>query len=185
MKDEEILRKIAEKDPYAFRQFFEQYQELVFHVCLGILNNRQQAEDATQDVFFQIYRSAKSFRSESKVSTWLYRISVNRSLNILRRNRRQRWFRRLDELLEHGPDQIASSQKTPDQELEEKEQHQRLRQTIDSLPPNQKTVFVLHKYEGLSYKRISEILNISLSSVESRMFRAKKYLQKNFLSLKK
>jgi RNA polymerase sigma-70 factor (ECF subfamily) len=186
LKDEELIRRISDKDLLAFEQLVERYKIFVFNTCYSFLGDYHQAEDAAQDIFLQIYRSAGSFRQESKVSTWIYRIAVNRSLNLIRRNRRFRWLKSLSSLMKDEASGeeilIASSGEVPDKALEEKEKKELLQSAVDSLPEKQKVAFILHKYENLSHREISKILGISINSVEARIHRAKVNLQKKLAS---
>jgi len=185
MNDKELIQKIAAKDHSAFKALVDRYQALVINTCHNLLGNRQDAEDVAQEVFFQVYKSAKKFRQEAKVSTWLYRIAVNRSLNFVRDNKRFRWLRSLSSLLEgegqHVADVLASNSDRPDVALEKKERNAKVQKAIDSLPEKQRIAFVLHKYEGLPYEEIAGILQRSLSSVESLIHRAKSNLQKKLV----
>ncbi len=185
MTDDELIQKIAAKDHGAFKALFDRYETLVLNTCYHLLGNRQDAEDVAQEVFFQVYKSAKEFRGEAKISTWLYRIAVNRSLNFIRDKKRSGWLRNLSSLLEgeqqKASDVPASNSDRPDMALEEKERSAIVQKVIDSLPEKQRTAFVLHKYEGLSYEEIAEISKHSLSSVESLIHRAKLNLQKQLL----
>lgn len=139
---------------------------------LPILNNFQFSTVENQ------YQSAGSFRHQSKVSTWIYRIAVNRSLNVIRSNKRSRSIKSLTTL------EIKESEgKEPDTLLEKKELNKLLRAAVDSLPEKQRTAFILNKYENLSPSEIAEILDISINSVEVRIHRAKKNLQKKLASL--
>jgi RNA polymerase sigma-70 factor (ECF subfamily) len=185
MNDRELIEKIAAKDHGAFKALVDRYQALVINTCYNLLGNRQDAEDVAQEVFFQVYKSAKKFRQEAKISTWLYRIAVNRSLNFVRDNRRFRWPESLSSLLEGERQRVSdvstSNSDRPDVALEEKEQNVIVKKAIDSLPEKQRAAFVLHKYEGLSYQEIAGILQRSLSSVESLIHRAKLNLQKKLI----
>lgn len=185
MNDEELIQKIAAKDHFAFKKLVERYQALVISICYNLLGNQQHAEDVAQEAFLQVYKSAKKFRHKCKFSTWIYRIAVNRSLNFIRYNKKFRWTKSFSSLQENQPkrttDFLASNSTGPDIALEEKEQREMLQKAMDSLPKNQKVVFILHKHEGLSYKEISKILKISLSSVEARIHRAKINLQKKLI----
>ncbi|MCJ7577985.1 MAG: sigma-70 family RNA polymerase sigma factor [candidate division Zixibacteria bacterium] len=185
MNDEELIQRIIDKDHLAFKLLVDQYQHLVLNTCYNLLGNRQDAEDAAQEVFFQVYKSAQKFRGEAKISTWLYRIAVNRSLNFIRDKKRSGWLRNLSSLLEGERQEVAdvpaSDSARPDVALEEKERNVIVQKVIDSLPEKQRTAFVLHKYEGLSYQEIAEISKYSLSSVESLIHRAKLNLQKQLL----
>jgi RNA polymerase sigma-70 factor (ECF subfamily) len=185
MNDEELIQRIIDKDHLAFKLLVDQYQHLVLNTCYNLLGNRQDAEDAAQEVFFQVYKSAQKFRGEAKISTWLYRIAVNRSLNFIRDNKRFGWLKSLSSLLEGERQEVAdvpaSDSARPDVALEKKERNVIVQKAIDSLPEKQRTAFVLHKYDGLSYQEIAEISKYSLSSVESLIHRAKLNLQKQLL----
>jgi len=185
MNDKELIEKISAKDHSAFKALVDRYQASVINTCYNMLGNRQDAEDVAQEVFFQVYKSARKFRGEAKISTWLYRIAVNRSLNFIRDNKRFGWLKSLSSLLEGERQEVAdvpaSDSDRPDVALEEKERNVIVQKVIDSLPEKQRTAFVLHKYEGLSYQEIAEISKYSLSSVESLIHRAKLNLQKKLL----
>lgn len=173
LEDEELLRRIAEKDLKAFQQLVERHNIFVFTTCCNLIGDFHQAEEAAQDVFLQIYRSAGSFRKESKVSTWIYRIAVNRSLNTLRRSKRSRWLESLSTLKKE-----EAGGEEPGRLLETEEMEEFLKRALDFLPEKQKAAFVLHKYNGLSPGEIAEILGVSPNTVEVRLHRAKKNLQK-------
>ena len=185
MNDEELIQKIIDKDHRAFKWLVDRYQDLVINTCYHLIGNRQDAEDVSQEVFFQVYKSAQKFRREAKLSTWLYRIAVNRSLNFVRNKKQSRWLRSLSSLLEGERQRVAeapaSNSDRPDMALEKKEQNVMVQKAIDSLPEKQKTAFVLHKCEGLPYQEIAEILQRSLSSVESLIHRAKLNLQRKLV----
>ncbi|MGB7062930.1 MAG: sigma-70 family RNA polymerase sigma factor [Candidatus Zixiibacteriota bacterium] len=185
MNDAELIQKIAAKDHAAFKALVDRYQGLVVNTCYGLLGNRQDAEDVAQEVFLQVYKSAGEFRREAKLSTWLYRIAVNRSLNFLRDKKRSGWLRSLSSLLEGEHQRVvelpASNSDQPDVALEKKERNVVVQKAIDSLPEKQRTAFVLHKYEGLSYQEIAGIMHRSLSSVESLIHRAKSNLQRELI----
>jgi len=183
MDDKELIRKIAEKDHLAFTRLIDRFQTLVLNTCFNFLNNRQNAEDVAQEVFLQVYRSAGKFRHQCRVSTWIYRITVNRCLNFIRDNRRFRWLDSLSRALEgeHRRRQAvwSSSADDPESALRENETRTLIQKAVASLPEKQKTMFILNKYEGRSYQEIAEILDISLSSVEAGLHRAKGNLQKS------
>ena len=175
---DDLIQKISEKDLPAFQKLVEHQKAFVYNTCYNLIGNHQQAEETAQDVFLQVYKFASAFRHQSKVSTWLYSIAVNRSLNVIRRNRRSRWIKSLT------AEEIEESRgKEPDKLLEKKEMKALLKAAVDSLPEKQRTVFILNKYENLSAKEIGEILGISSNSVEVRIHRAKINLQKKLSSL--
>jgi RNA polymerase sigma-70 factor (ECF subfamily) len=185
MNDEELIQKIVDRDHQAFKHLVDQYQDLVLNACYNLIGNRQDAEDVAQEVFLQVYKSAQTFRHEAKISTWLYRIAVNRSLNFIRDHKRFGWLRNLSSLLEGEQQRVgempAPDSDRPDMALQKSEQNVIVQREIDSLPEKQRAAFVLHTYEGLSYQEIAEVLQLSLSSVESLIHRAKLNLQKRLL----
>ncbi len=190
MQDQELIEKIQAGDHVAFKKLFDDYKAMVFHICLNMLSNRQEAEDITQDVFFKAYKSIKRFRAESKLSTWLYRITVNHCLNNERRKKQERWIS-LDFIFQgqgekNRGDQtlsVIASGNSPDVALEESERKRIVQKAINSLPKKQRIAVILHRYEGLSYKEIAEVMACSVASVESRLHRAKANLAKKLLPI--
>ncbi|MFH1159597.1 MAG: RNA polymerase sigma factor [bacterium] len=183
MTDRELVQGILEKDQAAFRELVEKHQQNVIRTCYSLVQNLEDAEDLAQDVFIEILHSAGFFRGEAKLSSWVYRIAVNKSLNYLKKQKRKPFFS-LFAPAETGKINtthelhMAERNMEADGPLEEEELRKALHYAIDRLPVNQKIAFTLHKYEELSYKEISNVMHASLSSVESLMHRAKQNLQK-------
>lgn len=182
MSDAEIIEQLKRGSETAFKKLVDSHQKLVVNTCYGLLQNREDAEDIAQDVFIEVYRKVQDFRADSKLSTWLYRIAVNRSLNHIRDNKKHRWFRSFEDEVAEKNRQVlqveAAKSDEPEYELENKQRAIILKEAINSLPKNQKVAFTLSKYEELSYQEIAEVMDLSVSSVESLLFRAKKGLQK-------
>jgi len=179
--DSEFIDRLKNRDEKAFRQLVEEYQHMVFRTCMGIVHNADDADDVTQEVFIEAFHSVDKFRADSKISTWLYRIAMNKSLNFIRDHKRSKFFQSIG--LKSTPD-IPDEEHNFDQPYEALQQKQRkiiMDAAIDSLPENQRKAFVLSKYDELSYKEISEIMDISIPSVESLLFRAKQNLQKKLI----
>ncbi len=173
--DGELLRRVAGGDRGALRAFVDLYQGRVRGLCSRLLSHPQDAEDVAQDVFFQVYKSAGAFRHDSSVSTWVYRIAVNRCRNFNRDNRE----RMLEgKALGVSGEPAAPASDDPASALSLIETRAALRRAIDDLPDKQRTMLILNKFDGRSYQEIAEILNVSLGSVESCLFRAKRNLQK-------
>ena len=163
-----------------FNVIYETYKTKVFNTAIGYLQNQEDAEEVTQDVFVEVYRSAGKFGGKSSLGTWIYRITINKSLDFIKsKNRKKRFaflgslFNDAGELKHDAPDFYH-----PGVILENKEKSAVLFKAVDTLPENQKTAFILSKLEGLSYAEISEVMETSISSVESLLFRAKRNLQK-------
>lgn len=179
--DERILvERLKQGDEAAFKQIVESWQNMVYNTALGILQNAQEAEDVAQEVFVQVFESIKDFKSEAKLSTWLYRITVSKALDNLRRKKRKKRFAYIQSLF--GADNKTEIEKPdfnhPGVTLDNKERAAVLFKAINQLPENQKIAFSLHKLEGLSYQEISEVMKTSVSSIESLMHRAKNNLRK-------
>ena len=180
MDDLELMRRIAAGDSAALKTLVERFQVKVLNLCARLLGSRQNAEDAAQEVFFQVYRSAAAFRGDCLVSTWIYRIAVNRCRNFHRDNKKFLGLSAIPRVLQDELRDGEAPRHSPGPESVwiEEELKKLTRQAIASLPEKQKSMLILHQYEGHSYKEIAEILDVSLSSVESGLHRAKINLQK-------
>lgn len=187
MEDIQIINQVIDNKSSGFKFLVDRYQLLVVNTCYGFVHNREDAEDIAQEVFIEVHKSLHKFKKESKLSTWLYRISVNKSLNFIRDNKKNTWFQSLDILFstEKNTGKVIelseSINSIPDKIIEHKEIGNYINEAIDCLPKKQKVAFTLHKYEDLRYKEIAEIMELSLSSIESLLFRAKKNLQKKLI----
>jgi len=181
MTDQDLVQQINDGDEKAFRLLVDRHQKMVLHTCLGFVQDRNDAEDLAQEIFVELYHSLHKFRGESKLSTWIYRIAVNRSLNFVRDNKRRKFFRSIgislgDETKVDVADESWSSR--PDHEVENDQRRINLYKAINSLPERQRVAFTLSKLEDLAYQDIAEVMGLSLSSVESLIHRAKLGLQK-------
>lgn len=180
MTEEELISKVKSGDETAFKDLVEIHQRLVFNTALGLLQNRDDADDVAQEVFIKVYQCINNFKGKSKFSTWLYRITIAKSLDFLRSKKRKRRFAFLFSLFDHESDKSIrppANFMPPDIAFEKKERAAVLFKAIDRLPDKQKTAFTLHNIEGLSYKEITEIMHTTLSSVESLIHRAKQNLR--------
>lgn len=187
MNDKELINDILQHNSQkAFEELVNRYQPMVVKTCLGFVNTHADAEDLAQEVFIEVFESLQGFRSEAKISTWIYRIAVNKSLNQVRKQKRDRIFRSIENFFTtkndvNEPLQILNRDgESADSNIERSENKGLLKAAINSLPENQRIAFILSKYQELSYKEIAEVMNVSLSSVESLLFRAKANLQ-NYL----
>jgi len=181
LDETQIIPQLKEGDETAFKSLVDTFQEKVLNTCLGFVPNRHDAEDIVQDVFMEVFRSINKFRGDSKLSTWIYRITTTKCLEHIRakkREKRKSFFQSLIGMHENADRIKAIDYNHPGVLLENKERSKTLFAAIEKLPENQRVAFTLHKIEGLSYREITEIMEMSLSSVESLMFRAKKNLQK-------
>jgi RNA polymerase sigma-70 factor (ECF subfamily) len=171
--DAHLIMQIAQGDEKAFEQLVHKYEQAVFSTIYRYIGNRDDVEDLAQEIFLKIWRNAKKFKGKSKFSTWLYRIVVNHCINYRRKHRRKHVS--LDELTDKGVTPEALKV-TPD--WEQKRRVELVRKAVSELPDRQRMALVLSQFEGRSYKEIAEIMKISLSSVESLIFRGRSSLRK-------
>ena len=156
-------------------------QSRVYNTCLGLIKNEEEADDLSQEVFIEVFRSINTFRGEAKLTTWIYRIAVTKSLEFIRSGKRKKRFAILKSL---GISDDEKSLEIPDFthpgiQMENKERARILFDAMDRLPDNQKVAFTLSKIEGLNYEEIAGVMGKSVSSVESLLHRARLNLQKH------
>jgi len=171
-----LLERIAEKDQQAFKELFDHFRNKVFNTVISYLQHQEEAEEITHDVFIEVFHSARYFNRQSSVSTWIYRIAVNKSLDQLRhRNRKKRSGFLVSLFLPDSTEAIPelSTFEHPGVQLENKEKSKLLFSALRVLPERQKTAFILQHIEGLSGREVSEIMNLSPKAVESLTQRAK------------
>ncbi len=181
MEETELVAALRNGDEGAYRILVDSYQTLILNCCFRFVDDKQSAEDLMQDVFVEVIRSIGAFRSQSKLSTWLYRIAVSKALDRtkrLNRRKRQGLLRSLSLDEESGPPLPASDLPDPQQVLEQDERRRILHKALDSLPESQRVAFTLSKYDALSSREIAEVLGTTVPAVESLIFRAKTNLQK-------
>ncbi len=187
--ESELINGLRSGDQIAFRFLIESYQEKVIRTCKGFVHSDDDAEDIAQEIFIEVYQSINRFRGDSELSTWIYRISVNKSLNFLRSASRRKILS-FFEIADNDKTSLAniltaSSGYNPDDGLSRSEQSAAVKKAIDSLPSKQRTAFILSKYDDLSYQEIAAVMDSSVPSVESLIFRAKQNLQKKLFTFYK
>lgn len=182
MEDKAFLADLKAQKQTAFSRLLDDYQGKVFNTCLSFVPNREDAEDIAQEVFMEVYASIDKFREDAKLSTWIYRISVNKSLEFIRKQKTKKRFGFMQSITGNELPLDKTSYFTefnhPGIQLENKEKSEILFAAINKLPEAQRVVFTLHRIDGLSYKEISEVTEKSISSIESLLFRAKRNLKK-------
>ena len=187
VNEHDFIKELQSGSRAAFKQLFDTHSTLVYNVTYRMLQNKQDAEDVTQEVFFEAYKALKHFRAESQLSTWLYRIAVNRSLNHQRKKKVERWLSLDFDTDKHSGENVdvpEMSEERTDDAIQRKDTERIVQEAINSLPGQQRIAIMLHRYEDLSYEEIARIMGVTVGSVESRMHRAKQTLAKKLLSLK-
>jgi RNA polymerase sigma-70 factor, ECF subfamily len=181
MTDSELIKLILQGDKEKFRMLLDKYQPMVFRTCMGFLHDKDNAADLTQEIFIQVYQSLHSFKGEAAFSTWIYSITVNASLNRVRKHSRYQVLDRLDSLFGSGREKEisipVSDTENPESILIRQEHSRWIQDALDNLPENQRTAIVLSKYDDLPQKEIAEIMKITEGAVEALIQRAKTNLR--------
>ncbi len=175
-----LIQRCAARDEDACAELVTEHQRMVYQLSLNLLGDHNEALDLSQEVFLRVFRTIQGFRGQSALRTWIYRIVVNQARN------RQRWWRRrhraqqvsLDEhVRDHGDLPDPGNREAPDRLFGQKQLAERLRQSLDRLPFDQKTAIVLREIDGLSYDEIGFSLGIAVGTVKSRLARAREALR--------
>jgi RNA polymerase sigma-70 factor (ECF subfamily) len=182
-----LIRKLRERDEKAFREIVAEHSDRIYNLTYRMLGNREEAEDVSQEVFITLFKSIDSFRGDSKLSTWLYRIAVNHCKNrikyLARRHDRDQSEYDEELLREHaaGAATAPNPAPRPDKQLEGVELEQIMQRCIALLEEEHRLVIVLRDVEDLSYEEICAITNLPTGTVKSRLHRARLALKKMML----
>jgi len=181
MTNEELrlINRVKEGDFTAFRQIMETHQEKIYYLAYDMTNNHQDAEDLSQEVFLKAYHSLKKFRGDAKLSSWLYRIAVNTCIDKIRKKKEVPVLindeKENDEWT--STHYVVDDSVDPENVAESGIMQKHIHHAMQKLSPREKSVFVLRHYNDLQLKEISDILNLSLGTVKSLVFRAVKKLK--------
>lgn len=179
--EKHFISDLKAQKEYAFKQLYDQYGNQLFGLAISICGNKQDAEDIVQESFAEIFRSVQQFRGECSLSTWMYRITMNKALEAERKKKRKKRAAKLISLLGFGEKEelYSVNWEHPGIIAENNEMASILFAAVNKLPENQKVAFTLHKVEGMEYKEIALLMNTSLGAVESLIHRAKGNLKKH------
>jgi RNA polymerase sigma-70 factor (ECF subfamily) len=175
MEDAELLEKLKEGNKAAFGDLLNLYADKVINICYRFFLDRQDAEDLSQEVFMEIFLSIKTFRGNSKLSTWIYRIAVTKCLDEIKKRNRKKRLSAIGKMihLDDVADWISGGT-MPDKKLDEAEKMREISLALNKLPDNQRIAFTLSKIDGYKNTEIAEIMKTTIESVESLVARAKK-----------
>ena len=178
--EDDLIKRCRDGDQRAMEQIVKRYEKQVYNTAFGIVGNREDAQDITQDVFLTIWNKIGQFKFRSKFSTWIYQIAKNQSLNL--KNLKKR---RQTDATEINDSQawVPVDEKTPETTLLVYEQQKLLLRALDNLKEKHRTILVLREMEALSYDDISEVLGCSTGRVKSRLHEARLALRKAFLTI--
>ena len=169
--DQPLALRVRNKDSAAYGELVQRHQTTVFNVCYRLMGEQTAAEDMSQEAFMRAYTHFPSFDPSRPFGPWINRIAVNICLNYLQKKRLQNT--QIDDRYETIASPLSNN---PEQKLQEKETTETIRVAILSLPPHYRAVIELRHYQNYSYKAIATTLNLSLSTVRSHLFRARKIL---------
>jgi len=176
LTDAEVMLELRSGNMAAFDVLLAKYRKQMVHFMFRMVHNQAVAEELAQEVFLRVYRSRETYRAEAKFSTWLYRIATNLGVNHARDTRHERsastvYLDEPDAETGTTPD-VADSTPSVEADLLRRERMKAIRQHVMALPERQKTAVLMHKYEGMDYKQIGEVLKLSESATKSLLFRA-------------
>ena len=172
--EEGLIDAALAGDSQAFGQLVAYYQDRLFSAMVGICGNIEQAEDVVQEAFVQAYVKLNTFQRQSRFFTWLYRIALNGALSRRRRNRSETSIEQNRELTGNEPLDDGDS---PEDPILRNERIAMVRQAMDLLSDDHRSILVLREMQGMSYEHIAEMLDISIGTVRSRLSRARTALR--------
>ncbi|MFY7999296.1 MAG: RNA polymerase sigma factor [Candidatus Kapaibacteriota bacterium] len=173
-----LINDLAKGNDVALREIYDVYKNIVFNTALSYLRDRSEAEEITQDVFIEVFDSAKKFEGKSSVQTWIYRITVNKCLDRLRYLKRKKRFAQVQSLFQSGSTALQYDAADDDFEypgiaLERQENAKILFKALQHLPQQQQTAFILSFIEELPRQEVADVMQTSLKAIESLLQRAK------------
>jgi len=176
MSDAEIMLELRDGNMDAFDVLLGKYRKPIVHFMFRMVHNQAVAEELAQEVFLRVYRSRETYRAEARFSTWLYRIATNLGVNHARDTRHERtastvYLDEPDSETGSTPD-VADSTPSAEANMLRRERMSAIREFVMALPERQRNAVLMHKYEGLDYKQIGEVLKLSESATKSLLFRA-------------
>lgn len=179
--DKSVIERWQRGDKQAFEEIVRLYMPDAYLTALGFVGNEDDAKDLSQEAFIKIYRARKSFDASRPFYPWFYKILKNHCLNFIKR------FMKKSEALYYndapGQERFASPNPSPIEQLEKRERHAILKIAIDRLSDDHREIIVLKNFKGYSYKEISEILQVPIGTVMSRLYYARKMLKEIILEI--
>jgi RNA polymerase sigma-70 factor (ECF subfamily) len=176
MDDAAIMLELRAGNIAGFDFLIQKYRKPIIHFMYRMVRNQAIAEELAQEVFLRVYRSRETYRAEARFSTWLYRIATNLGVNYARDNRHERmastvYLDETDSETRTTPD-VADSTPGAEADMLQRERLNAIRQHVMELPERQRVAVLMHKYEGLDYRQIGDVLKLSESATKSLLFRA-------------
>ena len=173
--DELLLRRACKGDVQAFEELMQSHESRIYAIVLRMMGNREDAQDCAQEAMVRIYRAMGSFKGQSALATWIYRITMNSCLDELRR-RKARKVTSLDSLVDNGWSPTDTGD-TPEEHGLRVEKQNALNQAIQSLPDDMRAAIILRDVKGYSYDEIASILDANVGTIKSRISRGREKLR--------
>jgi len=174
--DAAIMLRVAAGDESGFNYLVEKYHRPMVHFLFRMVHTQAVAEELAQEVFLRVYRSRESYRAEAKFTTWLYRIATNLAVNYARDTKHERTAQNVyldvPDVETGTTPEVADDEPTVEQKLVRDERMAAIRKHVMALPERQRMAVLMHKYQGLDYRQIGEVLKLSESATKSLLFRA-------------
>jgi len=181
LSDEDLMARVAEEDERAFTELVRRYQGRIMNLIARVLNDRECADDLTQEVFVRVFVHRRNYRRGSKLSTWVFTIAVNLAKNEIRRRvRRRNWFSldALQEVVQDSAMILADRAEGHDRRMERVQMQEALGKMIATVPEKYRLALVLRDVEGFAYEEIAQVLGIPGGTVRSRINRARSLLRR-------
>jgi len=179
--EQNIVDRICQGNTEAFQELVERYKKKIYFLSYDILGDHHEAEDISQEVFIKVFRSLKNFRRDSKMSSWIYKITTNTCIDALRKRKSKPKINLWDfnhisikNNVEEGSTRIQNPELSADASIMQR----RIQNALYKVTPRERAVFVMRHYNDLEIKEIAEVLNVSSGTVKSMLFRALNKLRK-------
>lgn len=186
--DVQLLLAFKSGDKSSFEKLMVRFYPRVLNFIYRFVNQKEVAEDLTQDVFMKVYKSAVNYQPKAKVSTWIFTIAKNTALNELSRRKKFAYSLDADNKTSEGSVQSQHedfTERKPDQQLERQERMEVVRTAVQSLPENQRMAVILRRYENMTYDEIAKTMGTTSKAVKSLLSRAKENLKINLMNVLK
>lgn len=179
MSEEQIIRELKKSNTKVFSQLVDLYKNRIFSMAYKYTNDYNEAQDLAQEVFIKVYKQIHGFKGNSKLSTWIFRISVNTCLDWKRKNSRVKLtsFEAIDPLHNCIYTNNVNDNEIPEDKVINIENHKEIHKMIHNMPDIYKNVIIMYHFNDMSYEQISEALNVPKKTVETRLYRARRALK--------
>ena len=175
LEDQILIGKVLEGDPRAFERLVEKYKKRIYYLAYRMTRDHDSADELAQESFVKAYQAMSSFKPGHSFYTWIYRICVNLSINFIKREKQNV---SVDFLRDSGFAIDRSNELNQLERMIASEQAAVVKEALNTLPPDQKAVFILKTYDDMSYEQMADVMDCSMGTVMSRLFRARHKLRK-------